>query len=69
MVEVFKTNVECDAEAEEVVLMLKGRLPGCRINIDMHDCDRVLRVEGHPICPDEIIQWVGAKGFNCIPLD
>ena len=65
MVEVFKTNVEDKIQAEIMVEILYRELPECRINFDLDDCDRILRVEGE-ILPVEIIrEMVSRKGILC----
>jgi hypothetical protein len=68
MIEVFKTNVQEVSHANEIIAMLLEHLPGSKINFDMHDCDKVLRVEGNNYIPEKIIALVQAKGFNCSPL-
>jgi len=45
MIEVFKTNVQEISQANKIVAVLLEHFPGSRINFDMHDCDKVLRVE------------------------
>ena len=68
MVEVFKTNVQ-----EHMAIALLGALsaafPHCRINFDLEDCDRILRVEGSNICNETIIQLLNAHEFHCEVLD
>ena len=44
-VEVFKTTVEKPSEAGLIVEKLQQRFPYYRINFDLADCDRILRVE------------------------
>ena len=46
MVEVFKTNVEEIVQAKKIIELLLEHFPGNRINFDLHDCDKILRVEG-----------------------
>jgi predicted RNA-binding protein YlqC (UPF0109 family) len=44
-VEIFKTTVNKPSEARLVVEKLQHRFPYYRINFDLADCDRILRVE------------------------
>ena len=44
-VEIFKTTVEKPSEAGLIVEKLQQRFPYYRINFDLADCDRILRVE------------------------
>ena len=65
MVEVFKTNIESTSDAHNIVEMLIQLFPGSRINFDLHDCDKILRVEGNNFSPDEVMYLLSNKGFNC----
>ena len=44
MVEIFKTNVLEASVACRLVDLLLQQFPGCKINFDLHDCDKILRV-------------------------
>jgi hypothetical protein len=68
MIEVFKTNVQEAWQAEKIVALLLEHFPGNKINFDMHDCDKVLRVEGKDITTVKIMSIVKEYGFNCSPL-
>ena len=69
MIEVFKTNVP-DISAKECLLhFLQQFFPGCRIHLDLHDCDRVLRLEGSHVQAETVIQLVQEKGFHCSKLE
>lgn len=65
MIEVFKTNVQTAGEASLIVEQLQGHFPGSRINFDLHDCDKILRVEGREFSAADIIALVGEKGYHC----
>jgi hypothetical protein len=47
-VEIFRTNIATLDAANLVIRTLSGHLHSCRINIDLHDCDKILRIEGTP---------------------
>jgi hypothetical protein len=64
MVEVFKTNIERVEEAERIRKLLLAHLPNCRINLDLEDCDRILRIEGK-ISSERIIEIVGEHNYKC----
>lgn len=69
MIELFKTNVN-DVNAKECLIhLLKQFFPNCRITIDMHDCDKVLRLEGMNVQTETVKQLVREKGFHCSELD
>jgi hypothetical protein len=65
MIEVFKTNVKRRTEAKKIVQLLLEHFPASRINFDLDDCDRILRVEGEDFCPERIIGLVMNNGFCC----
>jgi hypothetical protein len=69
MLEVFKTNVCEVSEARELVGLLSQQFPGARINFDLHDCDKVLRVEGTGFEADKVILVLKEKGFACTILE
>ena len=65
MVEVFKTNVQHRELAEQLVSILRDRLAFSRINFDLEDCDKILRVEGNLICPETVIEIMSNHGLEC----
>lgn len=69
MVEVFKTNVEEPVVADNLIGLLRQHFPGSRINFDLEDCDRVLRVEGNSILPERIISILKIQGHECCMLE
>ncbi len=68
MVEVFKTNVQAPAQADEIIAMLRLHFPQTKINFDLQDCDRILRVEGQ-CAAEKIVHLVTANGFSCAVLE
>jgi hypothetical protein len=69
MIEVFKTSVSEPAHAENLVAQLVRLLPGCKVNFDLDDCDRVLRVEGQNFTAGSIVELVTERGHSCAVLD
>ena len=65
MIEVFKTNVEEDAQAKTLVTILLQHFPGSKINFDLQDCDKILRVEGENFWTDRVMTLVEENGFAC----
>ena len=51
-VEVFKTNVTDPERAKWLVDQIEGNFTNCKVNFDLDDCDRILRVvfEGKMQC-------------------
>ena len=69
MVEVYKTNVTALTDAREIIAVLKLHFPETRINFDLDDCDKILRVEGPEIPTEMIAELVSQKGFACKALE
>lgn len=64
-IEVFKTDVGDPGLAAELKTALLHRFPGCRINFDLQDCDRVLRIEGNDFNAETVLQLLRSKGLAC----
>jgi len=69
MIEVFKTNVGETAQAKRIIDVLLEHFPEHKINFDLHDCDRILRVEGKNFTPEKIVGLVVESGFYCNVLE
>jgi hypothetical protein len=69
MIEVFKTNIQKGAQAKKLVALLLQHFPGSKVNVDLHDCDKVLRVEGAHFLPAKIMTLVTENGFMCSVLE
>ncbi len=65
MVEVFKTNVHETEKSKILTQKLLEHFPDNKINFDLEDCDRILRVEGEDIFSSEIIKLLNSKGYFC----
>ena len=65
MVEAFKTNVRKKAQSKMLLCMLSKTFPSFKINFDLSDCDRVLRVEGDNMEALRIMVLVKEYGFTC----
>lgn len=69
MIEVFKTNVEEVTHARKLIGLLLQHFPDSKINFDLSDCDRILRVEGTDFRPEKVLVLVEEAGYYCRPLD
>ena len=65
MVEVFKTNVQKKIQSKMLLCILSEAFPLFKINFDLSDCDKVLRVEGDNIEALRIMILVKENGFMC----
>lgn len=68
MIIVFKTNVQRAAQAKMLVKYLLRHFPGSKINVDMNDCDKVLRVEGEHFIEWKVMKLVRETGISCALL-
>ncbi len=64
-IEIFQTNVADESAANLIVKSLLALLPDARINFDLEDCDKILRIEHAYIPIAEIESEVSALGFSC----
>jgi hypothetical protein len=69
MVEAFKTNVQKKRQSKMMLSILSEAFPSFRINFDLADCDKVLRVEGECMEALKIMGLVKEHGFSCEVLD
>ena len=69
MVEVFKTNVRSIRTSKLVIQKLAEEFPAHKINFDLNDCDKILRVQGKNILQKEIIHVVTALNYQCEILE
>jgi len=69
MVEAFKTNVQKKTQSKMLLSILSEAFPLFKINFDLSDCDKVLRVEGDNIEAFSIMILVKENGFRCEVLD
>ena len=70
MIEVFKTNVLIQADANQIVNSLQEVIVNSKINFDMEDCDKILRVEGTTDAHNNyIIKYMKQLGYKCEILE
>ena len=69
MVEAFKTNVQKKTQSKMLLCILSEAFPSFKINFDLSDCDKVLRVEGDNIEALPIMILVKEYGVKCEILD
>lgn len=69
MVEVFKTNVQKETDTNYIIAIINREFPTYKVNFDLEDCDKILRVEGVDIEVNNIIDYVNCLGYICVPLE
>ena len=66
MIEIFKTNVQNGRQAKPILTFLRARLFEAKINFDLSDCDKILRVDGLDKSDSQtIITELRKFGFDC----
>jgi hypothetical protein len=65
---VFKTNLSLAEHIDEITHPLNALQFVTKWNVDMDDCDKVLRIESEKNNPQEIIQLIVQTGFHCEEL-
>ncbi|MEO7213096.1 hypothetical protein [Mucilaginibacter sp.] len=68
MIEVFKTNVDDFSRSQFLAGLIEAYFKVRRVNFDLEDCDKVLRVEGPEFCPKQIIALLKLNGHHCEEL-
>lgn len=69
MVEVFKTNIHKRRQATAIFNVLSTHFPYFKINFDLDDCDKILRIEGDSISNERIISLINTIGYQCQLLE
>lgn len=65
MIEVFKTDVENQSRATNILQQLKKEFTTYSANFDLEDCDRILRIHADgEINSDELIAWLKVLDVN-----
>lgn len=68
MVHLFKTSVQDQITADKILNALINIYPDCKINFDLEDCDKILRIEGKPIEILIIVNCLQLFNHSCIEL-
>ena len=69
MVEVFKTNVQKETDTNYIIAIINRQFPDYKVNFDLDDCDRILRVEGVDLEVNNIIDYMNCLGYICVQLE
>lgn len=68
MIEVFKTNVQEESQCKIIIAILLEHFPNSKINFDLEDCDKILRIHGNSISNKKIIDLLESHGYLCETL-
>lgn len=69
IVEIFKTNVQKESDRDYIMAVIQKQFPDYKINFDLEDCDKILRIEGFDLQHDNVVNHVSRLGYTCIRLE
>ena len=69
VVEIFKTNVQKESDRDHVIAEMQNQFPDYKINFDLEDCDKILRVEGFDLQYNNVVNHVSGLGYSCVRLE
>lgn len=58
MIEVFKTNVSSEKKSKIIIDALHLLLPNAKINFDLEDSDKILKIESSSITTHIVIEYL-----------
>ena len=66
MIEIFKTNIQNKTQAKNIIHLLQSEFLEAKINVDLNDCDKILRMEGiNQAHIANIVNDLNRLGFKC----
>ena len=70
MIEIFKTNIQDKKQAGFVLSVLRKDLAKAKLNFDLDDPDKILRIDGIDASYSPVVvNIVGNLGFSCEVLN
>ena len=66
---ILKTNINSKRQVKAVAPLLNNQEQIARWNIDLHDVDKVLRIESAELAAEEVVQLISEAGFFCEELN
>ncbi len=65
---VFKTNVSNQTQVKRLSTHMKAMEGVIKWSVDLHDCDKVLRIEASNLLPHRVEHIVSNAGYYCKEL-
>ena len=68
MVRIFATNIKNPVQADFLVKVILEAYPHHRVNFDLEDCDKILRMEGREFNCDSVVNILKKNGYDCTEI-
>ena len=68
MIYVFKTSIKTKKDTRKLRPHLNVLLQQAKWNVDLDDCDKILRIESMTVTAAAVIKLLRCKGFDCDEL-
>jgi hypothetical protein len=69
MIGIFKTNIATQEDRQNILQALRSRFEVGQCNVDLEDCDKVLRITEMKVREYDVIEFVKRQGFYCDVLE
>ncbi|UYQ93547.1 hypothetical protein MKQ68_00335 [Chitinophaga horti] len=69
MIGIFKTNIGTPGESHSVLKAIRQHFDVGPCNVDIEDCDKVLRIVDLKVTEAQMIAFVQAQGYQCEILE
>ncbi|RAI98410.1 hypothetical protein LX64_04772 [Chitinophaga skermanii] len=69
MIGIFKTNINTQHEKSSVISAIRNHFEVSACNVDLEDCDKVLRIVDLKTSEENIIAFVQQQGYECAILE
>lgn len=68
MIYVFKTSVKTKKAVKQLAPKLNDLFPASKWNFDLHDCDKILRIDSKSNIAEQTRKLLLDNGFDCMEL-
>jgi hypothetical protein len=68
-IEIFRTNIDNKDVALRVSFELSKHFPDAKVNFDLDDCDKILRIKGTGVNIKKVIDSLTDLGYICEVLN
>ena len=69
MIYVFRTSVKSKTQAKELSRHINNLLPNAKLNFDLDDCDKILRIDSEENIILPVMDLLNQHHFTCEELE